>query len=186
MTVIKNASWQIFSLLPLLAFRILLMTKDFKASKLWFFMFLSFPLLCHGFQITLLNLRLLWWSIINKNTKTYTKWLEMIANVLNMLIGLKGNKYYSKVFKRVNYKLSNSTFWVVISTGEGFGRVPRNGGIWASTGEGSGWVPVKGSGKYQKMVESGQVPEKGLGEYRRRVRASTGEESKRLPKKGSG
>ena len=31
-----------------------------------------------------------------------------------MLIGLKGNNYYSKVFKRVNYKLSNSTFWVVI------------------------------------------------------------------------
>ena len=50
----------------------------------------------------------------NKNTKTYTKWLEMIAKVLNMLIGLKGNNYYSKVFKRVNYKLSNSTFWVVI------------------------------------------------------------------------
>ena len=31
-----------------------------------------------------------------------------------MLIGLKGNNYYSKVFKRVNYKLSNNTFWVVI------------------------------------------------------------------------
>ena len=40
----------------------LLMAKDFKASKLWFFMFLSFPLLCHGFQRTLLNLGLLWWS----------------------------------------------------------------------------------------------------------------------------
>ena len=40
----------------------LLMAKDFKASKLWFFMFLSFSLLCHGFQRTLLNLRLLWWS----------------------------------------------------------------------------------------------------------------------------
>ena len=32
-----------------------------------------------------------------------------------MLIGLKGDNYYSKVFKRVNYKLSNSTFWVVIT-----------------------------------------------------------------------
>ena len=31
--------------------------------------------------------------------------LEMIARVLNMPIGLKGNNYYSKVFKRVNYKL---------------------------------------------------------------------------------
>ena len=40
----------------------LLMAKDFKASKLWFFMFLSFPLLCHGFQRTLLNLGLLSWS----------------------------------------------------------------------------------------------------------------------------
>ena len=44
-------------------------------------------------------------QITNKNTKTYTIWLEMIAKVLNMLIGLKGNNYYSKVFKRVNYKL---------------------------------------------------------------------------------
>ena len=40
----------------------LLMAKDFKGSKLWFFMFLSFPLLCHGFHRTLLNLGLLWWS----------------------------------------------------------------------------------------------------------------------------
>ena len=54
-------------------------------------------------------------QITNKNTKTYTIWLEMIARVVNMLIGLKGNNYYSKVFKRVNYKLSNSTFWVVIN-----------------------------------------------------------------------
>ena len=53
-------------------------------------------------------------QITNKNTKTYIICLEMIAKVLNMLIGLKGNNYYSKVFKRVNYKLSNSTFWVVI------------------------------------------------------------------------
>ena len=50
-----------------------------------------------------------------KTPKLNTIWLELIARVLNMLIGLKGNNYYSKVFKRVNYKLSNSTFWVVIS-----------------------------------------------------------------------
>ena len=31
-----------------------------------------------------------------------------------MLIELKGSNYYSKVFKRGNYKLWNSTFWVVI------------------------------------------------------------------------
>ena len=54
-------------------------------------------------------------QITNKHTKTYTIWLEMIAKVLNMLIELKGNNYYSKVFKRVNYKVSNSTFWVVIN-----------------------------------------------------------------------
>ena len=47
--------------------------------------------------------------------KLNTIWLEVLAKVLNMLIELKGNNYYSKVFKRVNYKLSNSTFWVVIS-----------------------------------------------------------------------
>ena len=49
-----------------------------------------------------------------KTPKLYTIWLELIARVLNMLIGLKGDNYYSKVFKRVNYRLSNSTFWVVI------------------------------------------------------------------------
>ena len=54
-------------------------------------------------------------QITNKNTKTYTIWLEMIAKALNMLIGLKGNNYYSKVFKRFNYKLWNSTFWVIIN-----------------------------------------------------------------------
>ena len=30
---------------------------------------------------------------------------SLFARVLNMLIGLKGDNYYSKVFKRVNYKL---------------------------------------------------------------------------------
>ena len=39
----------------------------------------------------------------------------MIAKVLNMLIELKGNKYSSKVFKRVNYKVQNSTFRVVVT-----------------------------------------------------------------------
>ena len=50
-----------------------------------------------------------------KTPKLNTIWLELIARVLNMLIGLKGNNYYSKVFKRVNYKLSNNNFWVVIT-----------------------------------------------------------------------
>ena len=48
-----------FSLLPLLAFRICLWQRT---SKLQLFMFLSLPLLCHGFQRTLFNLGLLWWS----------------------------------------------------------------------------------------------------------------------------
>ena len=94
-----------FSLLPLLAFRICLWQRTLKlqysgSSCFWAFHCfamdskeLSSILDCFGDQIT------------NKNTKTYTKWLEIIAKVLNMLIGLKGNNYYLKVFKRVNYKL---------------------------------------------------------------------------------
>ena len=49
-----------------------------------------------------------------KTPKLNTIWLELIVRVLNMLIGLKCDNYYSKVFKRVNYNLSNNTFWVVI------------------------------------------------------------------------
>ena len=45
-----------------------------------------------------------------KTPKLNTILLELIARVLNMLIGLKGDNYYSKAFKRVNYWLSNSTF----------------------------------------------------------------------------
>ena len=52
---------------------------------------------------------------LSKTPKLNTIWLETIARVLNMSIELKGNNYYSKVFKRVNYKLWNSTFWVVIN-----------------------------------------------------------------------
>ena len=48
-----------------------------------------------------------------KTPKLNTIWLELIVRVFNMLIGLKGDNYYSKVFKRVNYKLWNNTFWVV-------------------------------------------------------------------------
>ena len=50
-----------------------------------------------------------------KTPKLNIIWLELIARVFNMLIGLKGDNYYSKVFKRVNHKLSNNTFWVVIT-----------------------------------------------------------------------
>ena len=92
----------------------LVMAKDFKASVL---------------HVSELSIDLSWISknspqswialvikLLTKNTKTYTIWLEMIARVLNMPIGLKGNKYYLKVFKRVNYKLWNNPFWVVITT----------------------------------------------------------------------
>ena len=34
-----------------------------------------------------------------------------------MSIELKGNNYYSRVFKKANYKLQNSMFWVVIKVG---------------------------------------------------------------------
>ena len=63
---------------------------------------LSSVLTCFGDHIT------------NKNTKTCIKWLKLLSRVLNMPIELKGLNYYSKVFKRINYRLSNSTFWVVI------------------------------------------------------------------------
>ena len=111
-TVIKNMLHGRFSLLLLLAFRIYLWQRT---SKLWFFTFLSFKFLCPRFHITLLNLGLLCDQKAIKTPKLNTIWLEVLAKVLNMLIGLKGNNYYSKVFKRVNYKLWNSTFWVVIS-----------------------------------------------------------------------
>ena len=44
-------------------------------------------------------------NTIKKTPKLNTILLETIAKVLNMLIELKGNNYYSKVSKRVNYKL---------------------------------------------------------------------------------
>ena len=44
-------------------------------------------------------------KMLSKTQKLNTIWLETIARVLNMPIELKGNNYYSKVFKRVNYKL---------------------------------------------------------------------------------
>ena len=56
-----------FSLLPFLAFWICLWKRTLK---LRFSMFLSFTLLCHGFERTLLNLGLLWWSKSYQNTKT--------------------------------------------------------------------------------------------------------------------
>ena len=42
---------------------------------------------------------------LSKTPKLATILLETLARVLNMSIELKGNNYYSKLFKRVNYKL---------------------------------------------------------------------------------
>ena len=52
---------------------------------------------------------------LSKTSKLAKNWLVMFARVLNVPIKLKGNKYYSKVFKRVYKKLWKSTFWVVIT-----------------------------------------------------------------------
>ena len=112
MTVIKNTSWQISLCFPSLHSRFAYGKglQSFGSSC-----FLAFH--CFSMDSKELSSILDCFSdqITNKNTKTYTIWLEMIVKVLNMLIGLKGNNYYSKVFKRVNYKPSNSTFWVVIT-----------------------------------------------------------------------
>ena len=103
------------SFLPLLAFMICLWQRTLKLQSFGSSCFWAF----HCFAMDSKELSSISHcfgdQIINKNTKTYTIWLEMIAKVLNMLIELKGNNYYWKVFKRVNYKLSNSTFWVVIT-----------------------------------------------------------------------
>ena len=53
---------------------------------------------------------------LSKTPKLNTIWFETITRVLNMPIELKSNNYYSKMFKRVNYKLQNNTFWVVITS----------------------------------------------------------------------
>ena len=55
------------------------------------------------------------------------------------------------------------------STGEGSGRVPKNGGIRASTREGFRRVPENGGIRESIGEGSEQVPEKGLGEYRKMV-----------------
>ena len=79
------------------------MAKDFKASVFHVFeISIAFPWISNNSPQSRIAL------VIKKAIKTpklNTIGLELIAKVLNMLIGLKGNNYYSKVFKRVNYKL---------------------------------------------------------------------------------
>ena len=82
------------------------LAMGYEAPKLSFFMNLSFNLLCHELYKDLPHS---WIALVikklSKTPKLNTIWLETIARVLNMPIELKGNNYYSKVFKRVNYKL---------------------------------------------------------------------------------
>ena len=84
----------------------LVLAKGYEAPKLSFFMNLSFNLVCHELYKDLPHS---WIALVikklSKTPKLNTIWLEAIARVLNMPIELKGNNYYSKVFKRVNYKL---------------------------------------------------------------------------------
>ena len=73
-------------------------------------------LLCRGlYQVLPHSWLVLMNKKLSKKSKLAKNWLVTLARVLNMPIELKGNKYYSKVFKRVYKKLQKSTFWVVIT-----------------------------------------------------------------------
>ena len=80
--------------------------KGYEAPKLSFFMNLSFNSVCLDLYIDLPHS---WIALVikklSKTPKLNTIWLKMIARVLNVPLELKGNNYYLKVFKRVNYKL---------------------------------------------------------------------------------
>ena len=84
----------------------LALAKGYEVPKISFFRNLSFNLLCHELYKDLPHS---WIALVikklSKTPKLNTIWLETIARVLNMPIELKGNNYYSKVFKRVDYKL---------------------------------------------------------------------------------
>ena len=74
--------------------------------KLGFFMCLSFNLPCHGlYKILPHSWLVLMIKKLSKTPKPAKNWLETFARVFNVPIELKGNKYYSKVFKRVYNKL---------------------------------------------------------------------------------
>ena len=63
-------------------------------------------LLCHGlYQVFPHSWLVLMIKKLSKTSKLAKNWLVTLARVLNVPIELKGNKYYSKVFKRVYKKL---------------------------------------------------------------------------------
>ena len=73
-------------------------------------------LLCHGlYQVLPHSWLVLMIKNPSKSSKLAKNGLVTLARVLNVSIELKGNKYYSKVFKRVYKKLWKSTFWVAIT-----------------------------------------------------------------------
>ena len=73
-------------------------------------------LLCHGiYQVLPHSWLVLMIKKLSKTSKLAKNWLVTLARVLNVPIKLKGNKYYSKVFKRVYKKLQKINFWVVIT-----------------------------------------------------------------------
>ena len=77
-----------------------------SSPKLGFFMCLSFNLLGHGlYKILHHSWLVLMIKKLSKMPKLAKNWLETFARVFNVPIELKGNKYYSKVFKRVYNKL---------------------------------------------------------------------------------
>ena len=77
-----------------------------NSLKLGFFMCLSFNLLCYGlYKIIPHSCLVLMIKKLSKTPKLAKNWLETFARVFIVPIELKGNKYYSKVFKRVYNKL---------------------------------------------------------------------------------
>ena len=84
-----------------------LIWKRLRSSlKLGFFMCLSFNLLCYGlYKIIPHSCLVLMIKKLSKTPKLAKNWLETFARVFIVPIELKGNKYYSKVFKRVYNKL---------------------------------------------------------------------------------
>ena len=80
--------------------------KGYEVLQNLFFMCLSFSLLCHGlYKIFPHSWLVLMIKKLSKTPKLAKNWLETLARVFNVPIELKGNKYYSKVFKRVYNKL---------------------------------------------------------------------------------
>ena len=63
-------------------------------------------LICHGlYQVLPHSWLVLMTKKLSKTSKLAKNWLVTLARVFNVPIELKGNKYYSKVFKRVYKKL---------------------------------------------------------------------------------